>query len=146
MRSRLVRAAQSVASVVMFGLCLVLIPTGTEAAKNTTGQAHDHSTMVGPHGGQVAKIGPFDAEIVMKGGILRVYLHDHLGEDHTAKAAGGDAILLVGGGNKRVPLAVGEQGLSGRYSFPVSSAMKGVIRVKMLDGKTHTGKAVIDEQ
>ncbi|NQW08746.1 MAG: hypothetical protein HQ481_02525 [Alphaproteobacteria bacterium] len=144
MRSRTAHVPLFVASILTLGLWLV--PVAAQAGKSSSGQAHDHSAMVGPHGGQVAGIGPFDAEIVMKGGALNVYLHDHHGNDQTPKAAGGDVVFLVGGGSKRVSLTLGDNGLSGRYDFTASHDMKTVLRIKMTDGKTHTAKAVLNAQ
>lgn len=139
----------SLRAILAFAFALILcvgiagVPRTGEAHGD---QDHDHSTMVGPHGGPVAAVGPFNAEVVMKGGTISVYLFTHDGADHTEKASGGNVIFIVGGGSKRVSLKPGSLGLSGKYDFPASKDMKAVLRVKMSDGKTHNGKAVLNEQ
>lgn len=143
MRRFSLRAVLAFALALVLGIGIMGLPRSGEAAGD---QDHDHSTMVGPHGGQVAAIGPFDTEIVMKDGAINVYLFTHDGADHTEKASGGNVIFIVGGGSKRVALKPGSLGLSGKYDFPATKDMKAVLRIKMSDGKTHNGKAVLNEQ
>lgn len=108
----------------------------------TQKHGHDHAAMV-KHGGSIAEIGDYDAEVVIDDGKVMVYIYDEHGDDITAKASKGDAIFVVDGGSKRVELAMVEGRLQGELGFKPSSEDVDTVLRLTIDGKTHTGKAEV---
>lgn len=118
----------------------ITVPAFPALAQST----HEHAHEEGPHGGQIAEIGPYHAEIVLEDGEIRVYVMTH-DEPATAVAtSSGDIVVLTGGGSKKVMLTADGDSLLGKPDFEIEEDAKAVIRIKTADGKTHAGKAQIE--
>lgn len=106
--------------------------------------SHEHSHDEGPHGGQIAEVGPYDAEIVLEDGEIRIYVMTHDDPAAAVAVSGGDVVVLTGGGSKKITLSPDGDSLVGKPDFEIEEDAKAVIRVTTADGKTHAGKAQIE--
>ena len=115
----------------------------TTPALSQSSHGHSHHEE-GPHGGQIAEVGPYHAEIVLEDGEVRIYVTTH-DEPATAVAvSGGDIVVLTGGGSKKITLSADGDSLLGKPDFEIEEDAKAVIRITTADGKTHAGKAQIE--
>ena len=131
----------------MLALCLavtggvaVSMPTVPAQAQST----HEHAHEEGPHGGQIAEVGPYHAEIVLEDGEIRVYVMTHDEPGTPVAASSGDIVILTGEGSKKIVLSADGDSLLGKPDFEIEEDAKAVIRIKTADGKTHAGKAQIE--
>ena len=100
--------------------------------------AHDTK---GPHGGRIADVGPFHAELTSKENTIEVYVSDSANKAVPIAGYKGLAILLISGKSERVQLEpAGDNKLSGIASALLPRAPKGVVRLTSPDGKTSQGK------
>ncbi len=143
MRKTLARAV-AVLAIGSLPLCTLLPgPAFGQQAAQKHAHEHDHGKLA-KHGGEIAKIGSYDAEVVHVDGKVAVYVYDDHGDDISAKVTKGDAILVVGGVSRKVPLTLGGGRLEGPLDFSTSSGdhLDVVLRL-VISGKTHTGKAEV---
>jgi hypothetical protein len=127
--------------VVTGGISIATL-TGSALAQSSHGHEHQHTE--GPRGGQIAEVGPYDAEIVLEDGEIRVYLMTHEDPPTAVAASSGDIVVIAGGGSKKIVLSQDGEALVGKPDFEIQDGTKAVIRVKTADGKTHAGKAEIE--
>jgi hypothetical protein len=100
--------------------------------------AHDTK---GPHGGRVADLGPYHAELAGKDTNVDVFVTDEKDKPIAMAGYKGVAILVVRGKSERIELApVGDNKLSGTAGVPVPSNAKGAVRITGPDGKAHQAK------
>jgi hypothetical protein len=100
--------------------------------------AHEFVTR---HGGRGAEAGGYHVELVVKGGVIDLYLTDE--DDKAVPSAGhkGVAIFVVGGKNVRVTLEpAGTNRLTGKATEEVSDRPKGAVRLTGPNGKTSQAK------
>jgi hypothetical protein len=100
--------------------------------------AHEFVTR---HGGRGAEAGGYHVELVVKAGVIDLYLTDQ--NDKAVPSAGhkGVAIFVVGGKSVRVALEPAEANrLSGKAAEELSDKPKGAVRLTRPDGKTSQAK------
>jgi hypothetical protein len=105
---------------------------------SASASAHDAK---GPNGGRIGDAGPYHAEMVVKAGVVDVFISD--AKDKPVAAAGfkGTAILVAGGKSHRVVLApVDGKHLSGSATVALPNQPKGVVQLMGPDGKTSQAK------
>jgi hypothetical protein len=117
-------------------ICLVLAPATARA------QAHGHSH----HGGQEVKIGSYEAELVVKGSQMVLYLNDAKDQKVDASKFTATAIVLARGNQqKSVELAPsGENKLMGTIDFPVDGKLRATITLKTSSGEVGKGRYNLD--
>ena len=98
--------------------------------------SHTHAS----HGGQVQKIGKYEAELVLKGSELTLYLNDE--NDKPADAARFSAVAAVlakGNQQKSVELKPGgENKMVGKMDFPIDDKLRATVTLS--SGSTELGK------
>jgi hypothetical protein len=139
---RLTKLAVCVTVLGGFTFAAFVNPVFVTLASAQSATGHDHSE--GPRGGQIAQVGPYDAEIVLDDTEIRVYLMTHEDPPVPVMATGGDIVVLVSGGSKKITLSPDGDSLLGKPDFTIEEDVKAVIRVKTADGKTHAGKAELE--
>jgi nitrogen fixation protein FixH len=108
-------------------LAMMLVLTNASPASDAHSQ----------HGGRAVGAGDYHVEMVVKAGVVDVYLADH--DNKAVRAAGYKAlaILVVDGKSQRIALTpAGESRLSGKATGELPSAPKGVVQITRPDGKT----------
>ena len=117
-------------------LALVLATGGDAFAHSTKSKNAGHTAA--KHGGSLSHVGDYDAELVMTGEVLQLYLFDHQGVSPDLTGATGKATVLIGKKASQVPLSgVGGTHLEG--AFAGQKEAKVIIRLK-LAGKSMLGK------
>jgi len=135
------------------GLAFAAAPVTQQALADEKKDEHDHSghdhdhghdhAHESHHGGHAFIIGPYDGELLMGEGMVEVFVHDHDGNH--IDLVGGDMIVLVDGGNKKLSLKKHDLGLMAEIDESMHGA-KAVVRVKTPDGKTHAANAVLKNE
>ena len=99
--------------------------------------AHEDATLdalESPHGGQVRMTGPYHYELVVREGVLRVYLADHADQPVSSQGVSGTAVVLRGG-KVSIPLTpAGEHHVEGQGDFESGPDMKVVVSLSFPDG------------
>lgn len=90
------------------------------------------ATMKAPHGGQLKMSGPYHLELVVKPGLVQVYVTDH-GDRQIASQGGRGSVTLLSGGKKTVVKLspAGGNLLQGKGTFNAAPDMKAVVSVMM---------------
>lgn len=103
-------------------------------------QEHNHSHAAA-HGGQVKKVGAYEAELVVKGADVQLYLLDDKDRKVDAARLSATAVVLARGNEqKTIELKyVNDNMLSGRADFPVDGKFRATLTLK--SGSTEAGKA-----
>ena len=122
------------------GAVAIAAPAFPALAQST----HEHAHEEGPHGGQIAEVGPYHAEIVLEDGEIRIYVMTHDEPAIPVTASSGDIVVLTGASSKKIVLTADGDSLLGKPDFEIEEDAKAVIRIKTADGKTHAGKAQIE--
>ena len=100
--------------------------------------AHDAK---GPNGGRVKDIGPFHAELTVKGNTVELYVTDAANKAVAVEGYKGLAIILVGGKSERIELAPATANkLIGTSSVAIAPNAKAVVRLTNPEGKTSQAK------
>jgi hypothetical protein len=100
--------------------------------------AHDAK---GPNGGRVKDLGPFHAELTVKGNTVELYVADTANKGVAVDGYKGLAVLLAGGKSERIDLApAGGNKLTGTSIVAIPPNAKGVVRLNGPDGKTSQAK------
>lgn len=101
------------------------------------GHGHSHPSA---HGGQIQKIGGYEAELVVKGGEMMLYVIDEKDEKVDATKFSATAVVLARGSElKTVELKAGKDNiLSGRADFAVDGKFRATVALK--SGSTEIGK------
>lgn len=90
------------------------------------------ATMQAPHGGQLKMAGPYHLELVLKPGVVQVYVTDHGDKQIASQGGRGSATLLSGGKKTVVKLSpAGGNLLQGKGTFNAAPGMKVVVSVMM---------------
>jgi nitrogen fixation protein FixH len=123
------------------GFLLILLQA-LFAAPGAYAQGHAHSH----HGGQEVKIGAYEAELVVAGSEITLYVHD--AKDQKVDASGFSAtavVLAKGSQQKSVDLApAGENKLTGRFDFPVEGKFRATVTLKTASGEVGKGRFNLD--
>ncbi len=111
---------------------LILAGTGLIGANAFAHTDEMLATMKAPHGGQLKMAGPYHLELVVKPGLVEVYVTDH-GDKQIASQGGRGSVTLLSGGKKTlVKLSpAGGNLLQGKGSFQIKPDMKAVVSVMM---------------
>ena len=106
------------------------------------GQGHGHSH----HGGQEVKIGSYEAELVVKGSELTLYLHDAKDQKiDAAKFTATAVVLAKGNQQKTVELApAGDNKLIGKIDFPIEGKFRATVTLKTTTGEVGKGRYNLD--
>jgi hypothetical protein len=120
--------------LLVFSLCF--------ASAAAWGQGHGHSH----HGGQEVKIGAYEAELVVKGSDVTLYLND--AQDHKIDASKFTAtavVLAKGNQQKTLQLApAGENRLLGKIDFPIEGKFRATVTLKTSSGEVGKGRYNLD--
>ena len=105
-------------------------------------QAHGHSH----HGGQEVKIGSYEAELVVKGSDVTLYLNDAKDQKIDASKFTATAVVLAKGNQqKTVELApAGENRLIGKIDFPIEGKFRATVTLKTASGEVGKGRYNLD--
>ena len=103
-----------------------------------SGHAHSHAA---PNGGQIQKIGSYEAELVVKGSDVVLYVTDENDQKVDASKLSAMAMVLAKGNEqKAVELKpAGDNKLGGRADFPVEGKFRATVTLK--GGSNEIGKA-----
>lgn len=101
------------------------------------GHGHSHASA---HGGQIQKIGVYEAELVVKGGDMMLYVVDEKDEKVDATKFSATAVVLAKGNEqKTVELKpANDNMLSGRADFAVEGKFRATVTLR--SGSTEIGK------
>lgn len=106
-------------------------------------QGHSHAA---PNGGQIKDIGPYEAELVLKGQDLMLYIVD--GQEKkvdTAKFSASAVVLAKGNEQKSVELTPsGDNRLSGKMDFTVDGKVRATVTLKSPSGEAGKGRYSLD--
>lgn len=100
-------------------------------------QAHSHGSQ---HGGQIQKIGSYEAELVVKGSDAALYVLDDKEQKVDASKFSATAVVLAKG-NEQKTLELkpaSDNMLSGKVDFPVEGKFRATVTLK--SGSTEIGK------
>jgi hypothetical protein len=104
----------------------------------STSTAHEFATR---YGGRGAEAGEYHVELVVKGGVIDLYLMDQSDKAVPSVGHKGVAIFVVGGKSVRVTLEpAGTNRLTGKATEELSAAPKGAVRLTGPNGKTSQAK------
>jgi nitrogen fixation protein FixH len=117
---------------------LLLVLSLCSASAAAWGQAHGHSH----HGGQEVKIGAYEAELVVKGSDVTLYLNDAQDQKIDASKFTATAVVLAKGNQqKTVELApAGENMLMGKIDFPIEGKFRATVTLKTASGEVGKGR------
>jgi hypothetical protein len=105
-------------------------------------QAHGHSH----RGGQEVKIGAYEAELVVKGADVTLYIND--AKDQKVDASGFTAtavVLAKGNQQKSITLTpAGENQLAAKIDFPVEGKFRATVTLKTASGEVGKGRYNLD--
>lgn len=106
-------------------------------------QGHSHPA---PNGGQIQNIGKFEAELVVKGPEVSLYLVDENERKVDASALSATAVVLAKGNQqKTVELKPsGENKLVGRADFPVEGKFRATVTVRTGANEVGKGRYSLD--
>jgi nitrogen fixation protein FixH len=117
-------------------LSLLLAPATAGA------QSHDHAH----HGGQEVKIGTYEAELVVKGSDVTLYVNDAKDQKIDAKDFTATAVVLAKGNQqKTVDLTPGgDNKLVGKVDFPIEGKFRATVTLKTAAGEIGKGRYSLD--
>lgn len=113
-------------------LCFGLAPVVAWA------QGHGHSH----HGGQEVKIGAYEAELVVKGADVTLYLNDNKDQEVDSSKFSATAIVLAKGNQQKTVELVpgGENKLVAKIDFPVEGKFRATVTLKTASGEVGKGR------
>jgi hypothetical protein len=106
------------------------------------GQSHGHSH----HGGQEVKIGAYEAELVVKGSDVTLYVNDAKDQKVDAAAFSATAVVL-GKGNQQKTIELkpaGENKLATKIDFQVEGKFRATVTLKNASGEVGKGRYTVD--
>lgn len=100
-------------------------------------QAHSHAA---PNGGQIQKIGPYEAELVVKGSDAMLYVVDDKEQKVDASKFSATAMVLAKGNEQKALdlRPASDNMLKGKVDFPVEGKFRATVTLK--SGTTEIGK------
>ena len=106
-------------------------------------QAHSHTPS---NGGQIQQIGPYEAELVVKGPEVALFLVDDKEQKVDASKLSATAVVLAKGNEqKTVELKpAGDNKLSGKADFPVDGKFRATVTLKTASGEAGKGRYSLD--
>jgi hypothetical protein len=100
-------------------------------------QAFAHGPGRGPNGGTQVDAGDYHVEMVAKGTVLDLYLHDENDKPVDVKGGKGTGVLLVDGKPQRIELSADTADrLTGSSSVPLPASPKGAVQITLPTGRT----------
>jgi hypothetical protein len=98
------------------------------------------------NGGQEVKIGAYEAELVVKGADVTLYIHDSNDQKVDASGFTATAIVLAKGNQqKSVTLTpVGQNKLAGKIDFSVEGKFRATVTLKTASGEAGKGRYNLD--
>jgi hypothetical protein len=121
-------------------LSLVLTLLFVPAVAVAQGHGHSH------HGGQEVKIGKFEAELVVKGAEVTLYVNDANDQKIDASSFSATAVVLAKGNQqKSISLApAGENKLVGKVDVPIEGKFRATVTLKNSSGELRKGRYNLD--
>lgn len=119
-----------------FALYAALIITSGGVAQAQ--HAHSHAP---PNGGQVQKIGKYEAELAVKGSQATLYVTDESDKKIDAKNMSASAVVLAKGNQQKTVemKSGGENKLTASVDFPIDGKFRATVTLR--DGNSEVGKA-----
>lgn len=104
-------------------------------------QAHSHSHPA-PNGGQIQNIGTYEAELVVKGSDVTLFVVDDKEQKVDSSKLSATAVVLAKGNEqKTIDLKPsGENKLSGKVNFPVEGKFRATVTLKTPSGEAGKGR------
>lgn len=120
-------------AVCLSSLMLVAVSGGAYAQ-----HAHSHAA---PNGGQVQKIGKFEAELAVKGAQATLYVTDENDKKVDAGSMAATAVVLAKGNQQKTVemKPAGDNKLASAIDFPVEGKFRATVTLR--DGTAEVGKA-----
>lgn len=109
------------------------------------GQAHKHAHKA-PNGGQIVHIGSYEAEMVVRGPEISVYITDEKDQKVDASRFSGTAVVLARGNKQRtVDLSpAGDNRLAGKFDFAVDGRFRANLTLRGPSGEIGKGRYNVD--
>lgn len=106
-------------------------------------QAHSHAA---PNGGQLQQIGPYEAELVVRGSEVALYVVDEKEQKVDASKMSATAVVLAKGNQqKTVSLQpAGDNKLTGKVDFAVDGKFRATVTLKTPAGEAGKGRYNLD--
>lgn len=103
------------------------------------GHAHSHAAA---NGGQIVNIGNLEAEMVVRGNEISLFLTDSKDMKVTAAPYSASAVVLAKGNEqKTVELTPsGDNRLAGKFDFPIEGRFRATVTLKGKDGEIGKGR------
>lgn len=104
---------------------------------------HSHAA---PNGGQIQKIGAYEAELVVKGSDVTLYIVDEKEQKVDASKLSATAVVLAKGNEqKMVELRpIGDNKLAGKADFQVDGKFRATVTLKTATGEAGKGRYSLD--
>ncbi|MFE1597271.1 hypothetical protein [Methylobacterium sp. ID0610] len=120
-----------------------LAALGLIAGLTVPALAHDHPAA---NGGQIKQIGPYEAELVVKGAEMTLHIVDERDRKVDAGAFTATATVLARGNEQKLVelKPSGENRLSGRIDFPVDGKVRATVSLRTPAGEAGKGRYSLD--
>lgn len=106
-------------------------------------QAHSHAA---PNGGQIQQIGAFEAELVVKGSDMMLYIVDDQEKKVDVSKFSATAVVLAKGNQQKTVEMIpsGENRLVGKVDFPVEGKFRATVTLRTAAGEAGKGRYNLD--
>lgn len=120
-----------------------IVTLGLVAGLGTAALAHDHPA---PNGGQIKQIGPYEAELVVKGSEMTLHVLDEQDRKVDASTLSATAVVLAKGNEHRTVemKPAGDNRLSGKVDFPFDGKFRATVSLKTPKGEAGKGRYTLD--
>lgn len=127
----------------MFNVRMLLVAALALSPALARAQAHSHGA---EHGGQVQKIGSYEAELVVKGSEVMLYVLDDKEKKVDASKFSATAMVLAKGNEqKNLELKPASANmLSGKVEFPIEGKFRATVTLKMGSAEVGKGRYNVD--
>jgi nitrogen fixation protein FixH len=121
----------------------ILVSAAFVAPGPVYAQAHSHAA---PNGGQIQNIGKYEAELVVKGSEVVLFVVDEKEQKvDSAKLSATAVVLAEGNQQKSVELApAGDNKLTGKADFPVKGKFRATVTLKQGGAELGKGRYNVD--
>lgn len=104
---------------------------------------HSHAAS---NGGQIQSIGTYEAELVVKGADMTLYIVDNQEKKVDASKYSATAVVLATGNQQKIVELIpsGENRLAGKIDFAVSGKFRATVTLKTATGEAGKGRYSLD--
>ncbi|MBX9934310.1 MAG: hypothetical protein K2Y56_22805 [Methylobacterium sp.] len=108
-------------------------------------QAHPHAHAA-PNGGQIQQIGAYEAELVVKGSDMMLYIVDDQEKKVDVSKFSATAVVLAKGNQQKTVEMIpsGENRLVGKVDFPVEGKFRATVTFRTAAGEAGKGRYNLD--